>query len=191
MGVLTRRGHGRRTELALHHRPASCVGDHPRLPHRRRPRLRLRRQARLAPGRRQRHPVGVRAAGPRRWRSGRPRSWPGSSGSRWSTCSRPTSSAPPAPSGCPTRTVYLGHALPNALTASLTLGGLLLSGDGRRHGAGRERLRLARARQHDRVLDPQQGLPGRAGDRARLRRRRAAGQHRSSTSPSPCSTRAR
>lgn len=28
----------------------------------------------------------------------------------------------------PSRTVYLGHALPNALTASLTLGGLLLSG---------------------------------------------------------------
>ena len=26
-----------------------------------------------------------------------------------------------------TRTVYLGHALPNALTASLTLGGLILS----------------------------------------------------------------
>ena len=26
----------------------------------------------------------------------------------------------------PTRTVYLGHALPNALTASLTLGGLIL-----------------------------------------------------------------
>jgi peptide/nickel transport system permease protein len=28
----------------------------------------------------------------------------------------------------PDRTVYLGHALPNALTASLTLGGLILSG---------------------------------------------------------------
>lgn len=28
----------------------------------------------------------------------------------------------------PARTIYLGHALPNALTASLTLGGLLLSG---------------------------------------------------------------
>lgn len=28
----------------------------------------------------------------------------------------------------PSRTVYLGHALPNALTASLTIGGLLLSG---------------------------------------------------------------
>ena len=28
----------------------------------------------------------------------------------------------------PSRTVYLGHALPNALTASLTLGGLILSG---------------------------------------------------------------
>ncbi len=27
----------------------------------------------------------------------------------------------------PNRTVYLGHALPNALTASLTLGGLILS----------------------------------------------------------------
>ena len=27
----------------------------------------------------------------------------------------------------PARTIYLGHALPNALTASLTLGGLLLS----------------------------------------------------------------
>ena len=35
--------------------------------------------------------------------------------------------------------------------------------DGRRHRAGRERLRLARPRQHDRVVDPQQGLPGRAG----------------------------
>ena len=30
--------------------------------------------------------------------------------------------------GLPARTIYLGHALPNALTASLTLGGLLLSG---------------------------------------------------------------
>lgn len=28
----------------------------------------------------------------------------------------------------PSRTIYLGHALPNALTASLTLGGLILSG---------------------------------------------------------------
>ena len=55
MGVLTRRGHGRRTELGVHHHQRRAR-HHPRLPARRRARLRLRRQPRLAPGRRQRQP---------------------------------------------------------------------------------------------------------------------------------------
>ena len=62
---------------------------------------------------------------------------------------------------------------------------------GRGHGPGRERLRLAGPRQHDRVVDPRQGLPGRAGRRARLRHSACCWSTSSSTSRSRCSTRAR
>src|SRR6185437_13855123 len=48
--------------------------------------------------------------------------------------------------------------------------------DDRRHRPGGERLRLAGARLHHRGVDHRQGLPRRAGHRARLRRRGAADQ---------------
>ena len=126
MGVLTRRGHGRRTELAftttsvvLGIIPDFLVGVV----------LVYLFGVNLGwlPVAGQRHPVGVRAAralaGDRAGRDPGPHR-PRRDGRR---CSRPTSCAPPAPSGCRRARIYLGHALPNALTASLTLGGLILS----------------------------------------------------------------
>ena len=46
----------------------------------------------------------------------------------------------------PALRINLVHALPNAVTATLTIGGLLLSCTDRRDGPGRERVRLARSR---------------------------------------------
>ena len=87
--------------------------------------------------------------------------------------------------------VYLLHALPNALTATLTIAGLLLSRHGRRHRAGRERVRLAGPRQHHRAVDRRQGLPGRAGRSCSSTASACCWSTSSSTSRSRCSTRAR
>ena len=91
----------------------------------------------------------------------------------------------------PARTIYLGHALPNALTASLTLGGLLLSA----LVAGTVLVENVFAWPGlgstivQSILN--KDYPVGAGDRARVRRRRAAGEHRRRRRRSLCSTRAR
>ena len=147
------------------------------------------RQPRLVPGRRPRPSLGRTSCPCWRWPSVRPRSWPASSASRCSRCWRPTTSARPAPSGCPRRRIYLSHALPNAVTATLTLGGMLLAS----MIAGTVLVENVFAwpglGSTIVAVDRDQGLPGGAGHRPRLRARRARHQHRWSTSRSPCSTR--
>ena len=97
------------------------LGGDPRLPPRRRPGLRVRRRSSAgcpSPGARARTRTSCRW-----WRSpsGRRPCWPASCAWRCSPSSRRTTSAPRAPSGCRARRIYFGHALPNALTATLTL----------------------------------------------------------------------